>query len=1019
MQKTNKRRFSKACLIAVLVGAASTLAAAAPPVLHYSDLTWGPKNGWEGSSTKGAAVTIWGENLGSGRGTNYVTVNGATLSADTDYAEWGVAGPARGMQRITFWLNSNCADGAGNITVTVNGVASNPLPFNVAPGTIYFVSATSGNNSNNGLYSTAQGAANGPFRDLYMFGFQRNPSGDGQYLVYVRNGTYTAQDPSGDSTIISYRGPSGGPTRQKGLIAYPGETPVIDATGLTRGVIWNADYSPYGRNSYLTYSKLTVVNGNVAIDVFGDYIRVIGNHFQNMLDSVWSGVVFVSNSQYTNIHGNWFDHNGATVDGSYKHEIYVVSVALSVNIPTIYTYVGWNEFGDMVSGTDNRGGAVFFRTSSTGAGSRLFYLHDNYFHGGNQNFVEVGDGTPQSDVWIYNNLFVGGNSINYMVFIRWTTTNANLFNNTFYLAGAGSAGMVGMNGYGSGSQLYSANNIFYAAPGETIFSPTGPYYGTLTSDHDLFYSTSGPPALPPVGSTFTLTSPSYSDPRFVNPGANDFHLQSSSPAVDAGTSAVSSIVTEDFNGVGRPQAVTYDAGAFEYAAGGVTLPVVSVGISPTAISLLAGGMQQFGATVTGSSNTAVTWSLSPAVGTLSTSGLYSAPASITMQQTVQVTATSVADPTKFAAATITLNPPVGVSISPTASSLGQGQTQQFSAIVTGTSNTGLNWSLSPAVGTLSTTGLYTAPGSITTQQTVQVIATSVADPTKTATATITLNPPLAPPPTVVIGISPTLASLGQGQTQQFTATVTGTSNTGVTWSLSPAVGTLSTSGLYTAPSSIPSLQRVQVTATSVADPTKTVTATITLNPPSVPQANGFNITWQPISATQVQVSWTAPAGRPAGDYINLTGDGSPDWWFVWQKTTGGASSGSFIVNTPTSVGEWQFRYYYAGTYNVAATSSDILVGVANASITASSTVSSGKTVLTAQWTAPSDRPAGSSDLVGLYKIGTPNTQPITYKMVNGATSGTFTTAAPGTGSYEFRYVFGYTMATRSATIVVP
>jgi hypothetical protein len=51
------------------------------------------------------------------------------------------------------------------------------------------------------------------------------------------------------------------------------------------------------------------------------------------------------------------------------------------------------------------------------------------------------------------------------------------------------------------------------------------------------------------------------DPQFVNPSANDFRLQSGSPAIDAGVSLAE--VGSDFNGVARPQRGAYDIGAFE------------------------------------------------------------------------------------------------------------------------------------------------------------------------------------------------------------------------------------------------------------------------------------------------------------------------------------------------------------------------------------------------------------------------------------------------------------------------
>ena len=108
---------------------------------------------------------------------------------------------------------------------------------------------------------------------------------------------------------------------------------------------------------------------------------------------------------------------------------------------------------------------------------------------------------------------------------------------------------------------------------------------------------------------------------------------------------------------------------------------VSVSVGPTSVSLSGGQSQQFTATVSNTSNTAVTWSQSPVgVGTLSSSGLYTAPTTASAQQAVTITATSVADTTKSASATVTLTPPVqgvqAVSVTPNTGS-GSSQTLQF------------------------------------------------------------------------------------------------------------------------------------------------------------------------------------------------------------------------------------------------------------------------------------------------------------------------------------------------------
>ncbi len=92
---------------------------------------------------------------------------------------------------------------------------------------------------------------------------------------------------------------------------------------------------------------------------------------------------------------------------------------------------------------------------------------------------------------------------------------------------------------------------------------------------------------------------------------------------------------------------------------------------------------------------------------------------------------------------------ISVSVSPTSANLTAGQSQQFSASVSGSTNTAVTWSLSPAVGAITSTGLYTAPASVTASQSVTVIATSAADGVTSGSATVALNPTTqtpAPPP---------------------------------------------------------------------------------------------------------------------------------------------------------------------------------------------------------------------------------------------------------------------------------
>ncbi len=94
--------------------------------------------------------------------------------------------------------------------------------------------------------------------------------------------------------------------------------------------------------------------------------------------------------------------------------------------------------------------------------------------------------------------------------------------------------------------------------------------------------------------------------------------------------------------------------------------------------------------------------------------------------------------------------------------------------------------------------------------------------------------PAAARAAVTISLSPGYSQIVVGQTLQFNAAVSGTTNTAVTWQVDNATGgvaasgTVSQTGLYTAPSSLPNPAVATITAVSKADPTVSATATVTL-----------------------------------------------------------------------------------------------------------------------------------------------------------------------------------------------
>ncbi len=524
------------------------------PVLFFSDLDWGPKTGWENSNTKGAAVTVWGKNFGSTRASSYVTINGAQLTTDASYAEWDAIGPARGLERITFWIPSTATDGAGAITVTVNGVTSNTLPFTVAAGTIYYVAPT-GSNSNSGRTTTQ------PFRDLLKFNPAQNPSGDSQYIMYVRAGTYSTLD--ADEAFIALRGPYGSTTKRKALVGYPAENPVIDTTNASRGIAWIACYTPYGEVSYMTFAKMTGRHGATPFTTCGgSYNRFVGMTLQDYLDSAWAGVIQVTDSKHTSIYGNLFDHNGFD---SYKHNIYVKTeyTGLPMNdYSTQYTDIGWNEFSNAVA-NDTHGGVIFISKSGdpqvVSAPTDYIYIHDSYFHDGQLDFIYEGDSVDiGSNIYIYNNIFKSGTSSNGGLTFYNGTNNVYLFNNVFFQMGAADQPLAWATG---GAQLHFKNNIWVTQSNQQIFNLETFQGATADFDHDLFYNPSGASSAP-SGGGITVSGAVLGDPMFVNPAASDFHLQTGSRAIDAGANT-GPRVNQDYDGKPRPQGSAYDIGAFE------------------------------------------------------------------------------------------------------------------------------------------------------------------------------------------------------------------------------------------------------------------------------------------------------------------------------------------------------------------------------------------------------------------------------------------------------------------------
>jgi hypothetical protein len=164
---------------------------------------------------------------------------------------------------------------------------------------------------------------------------------------------------------------------------------------------------------------------------------------------------------------------------------------------------------------------------------------------------------------------------------------------------------------------------------------------------------------------------------------------------------------------------------------------------------------------------------------------------------------------------------VSVGVDPVTAGVEPGGTVQFHAVVSGGADSTVTWSVQEGStgGTVTSSGLYTAPW---VEGTYHVVAAATAKPSETAVATVTVAIPA-----VSVSLTPSSAVTFTGSTVQFSATVSGSVNKGVTWSVreGTAGGSITAGGLYTAPAA---WGTYHVVAASTVNPAVFVEATVSV-----------------------------------------------------------------------------------------------------------------------------------------------------------------------------------------------
>jgi hypothetical protein len=540
--------------------AAANLAAATPsdaPLVLYTDIASGPNSG--GENGNGAYLCVFGKNFaGNGLGTQTkVTIGGAEVAS---YRLLGASKARPDIQEICVQLGPLTGVQVGTplpVQVSVDGVSSNSdVMFTINPGRMLFVDNVHGNDA-----SAVLGDITKPYRhvqtsDTSQAAYGAMQAGD----IIVMRGTGTTWTDRGDDTyFIKFINKDGtAPTGSAGtgpltLMAYPGEDVFIDAEMPQKGAISGIDTTGgFTGGHFVTIADLRVKSGGnagvIAVQVAGDNWRIVGNDLSaaTATNTALAGGI---NGNATNSfwYGNYI-HDIAGGAAQENHGIYVDGDG---------SYdIAYNHIANVSGGN---GFQIFADETDT---ANHVHFHHNLVHGVSKHGLNVADGS-QNDIEIWNNI-VYDTAYSGLRFDSESLHSAKIYNNTFY--GVDAAGTNGnyaamSNDAGVPNDAFDIrNNIFEPVNGKPDSGGSVGFGGTIgIVDSNLWFGG--------TGSVNFDGHPVSGNPAFAS-APSDFHLTTASAAIDMGSAAVITLVTNDYDAaVPRPIGASVDIGAYEYAPG--------------------------------------------------------------------------------------------------------------------------------------------------------------------------------------------------------------------------------------------------------------------------------------------------------------------------------------------------------------------------------------------------------------------------------------------------------------------
>ena len=173
-------------------------------------------------------------------------------------------------------------------------------------------------------------------------------------------------------------------------------------------------------------------------------------------------------------------------------------------------------------------------------------------------------------------------------------------------------------------------------------------------------------------------------------------------------------------------------------------------------------------------------------------------------------------------------------------------------------------------------------------------------------------------------------------------------------------------------------------------------------------------------SSNITIQYTAPADHSSRDWVGIFAQNSPNTAFTeWAYV--GSTSGTVVLQVPNTAGTYIVRYLLNDGFTSVAQSNPIMVGYTTTNYSVQTPVAqiTPRSSFEIQWSAPQSDNL-SRDWVGIFAVGTANTQFLEWAYA-GSAQGHVTLHAPeNLGTYEIRYLKndGFDSVAKSSTFTV-